>query len=134
MRRAAAAAGRGARCQLGGLGCGEDWAAGRTLTVYVCVPLGGVGRGGGRSPRRRLARGRRRRAGDFRVRAVYIDDSGGGPRWNPVAAAASGTARAEDSTAIGFIGDLDSARPGSRCRSPTRPRSCRSPRARSPPT
>ncbi len=48
------------------------------------------------------------RAGSFRVRARYLDDTGGHSRWDPVASAANARRAAEDSTAIGFLGDLDS--------------------------
>ena len=112
MRRAAAAAAAVLAATLGVSACGEDGGnAGATLTVYVSVPLGGERAEEGRA----IANGARLaledaggRAGEFRVRAAYIDDSGGGPRWDPVAAAAAARRAAEDSTAIGFIGDLDS--------------------------
>ena len=42
------------------------------------------------------------------MRARFLDDTGGGSRWSPVASAANARRAAEDSTAIGFIGDLDS--------------------------
>jgi ABC-type branched-subunit amino acid transport system substrate-binding protein len=46
--------------------------------------------------------------GGFIVRARYLDDTGGGRRWDPVASAANARQAAQDSTAIGFIGDIDS--------------------------
>lgn len=48
------------------------------------------------------------RVGEFRVRAHLLDDTGGGRRWSPVATAANARRASEDSTAIGFVGDLDS--------------------------
>jgi ABC-type branched-subunit amino acid transport system substrate-binding protein len=48
------------------------------------------------------------RVGAFRVRAKYLDDTAAGSRWSPVATAANARRAAEDSTAIGFVGDLDS--------------------------
>ncbi len=47
-------------------------------------------------------------AGGVRIRVRYLDDTGGAPRWSPVATAANARRAAEDSTSIGFIGDLDS--------------------------
>jgi ABC-type branched-subunit amino acid transport system substrate-binding protein len=48
------------------------------------------------------------RAGGLRIEAVYLDDTGGGPRWSPVASAANARRAAEDSSTIGYIGELDS--------------------------
>jgi ABC-type branched-subunit amino acid transport system substrate-binding protein len=42
------------------------------------------------------------------VRAVFLDDTGGGERWTLAAAAANAREAAQDSSSIGFIGDLDS--------------------------
>jgi ABC-type branched-subunit amino acid transport system substrate-binding protein len=48
------------------------------------------------------------RAGDFDVRAFYLDDTGGSGRWNMAAAGAIARRAVEDASAVGFIGDLDS--------------------------
>ena len=42
------------------------------------------------------------------MRAVYLDDTGGGTRWDQVASAANARRAAQDSTSIGFVGDIDS--------------------------
>lgn len=94
-------------------GCGGDsGSVGATLTVYVSVPLSGESAAAGRS----VATGARQaldaaggRAGGYRVRARYLDDTGGGARWDPVATAANARRASEDSTAIGYIGDLSPA-------------------------
>jgi len=44
----------------------------------------------------------------LRIEAIYLDDTGSGPRWSPVASAANARRAAEDSRAIGYIGELDS--------------------------
>jgi ABC-type branched-subunit amino acid transport system substrate-binding protein len=48
------------------------------------------------------------RVGELRIEAVYLDDTGGGSRWSPVASAANARRAAEDSSTIGYIGELDS--------------------------
>jgi branched-chain amino acid transport system substrate-binding protein len=94
-------------------GCGGDGGEGdsdATLTVYVSAPFGGPRGAEGRE----LANGARLaladargRAGRFRVRAAYLDD-GGGRGWDPVRTAANARRAAEDSSAIGYLGELDS--------------------------
>lgn len=92
-------------------GCGGGGAVDGTVTVYVSVPLQGVRGAEGRA----IADGARLaleqaggRAGELEVRAIYLDDTGNGPEWNPVATAANARRAAEDSSAIGYIGELDS--------------------------
>jgi branched-chain amino acid transport system substrate-binding protein len=102
-----------ALCLLAGLaGCGGSGAGQETLTVYVSAPLHGEHAAAGRAivsgARRALAEAAGR-AADFEIRAVYLDDTGGGRRWTPVATAANARRAAEDSSAIAYIGELDSA-------------------------
>jgi ABC-type branched-subunit amino acid transport system substrate-binding protein len=47
-------------------------------------------------------------AGGHRIEAIFLDDTGGGREWTLAAAAANAREAAQDSSAIGFIGDLDS--------------------------
>jgi branched-chain amino acid transport system substrate-binding protein len=82
-----------------------------TLTVYVSVPLHGERQAEGRAivNGAKLALAEQDgKVGDLRIRAVYLDDTAGGPRWSPAAAAADARRAAEDSSAIGYIGELDS--------------------------
>lgn len=95
---------------LAGCGTGGDDGP-KTLTIYVSVPL----RGERASEGRAIANGARLalqeaggRVGELRIRALYLDDTDGGPRWSPVASAANARRAAEDSRAIGYIGELDS--------------------------
>ena len=93
-------------------GCGSGGSSGpETVSIYVSLPLHGVRADDGRA----IAAGVRKvleraggRAGAVRVRAIYVDDTGGGARWNMVATAANARRAAEDSTTVGFIGDVDS--------------------------
>ncbi|MGH2980517.1 MAG: branched-chain amino acid ABC transporter substrate-binding protein [Solirubrobacterales bacterium] len=112
-RRRAALAGLAALV-LGVGGCagddGEGRAGGGSLSVYVSVPLDGArgaeGRGIADGARLALAEARGR-AGGIRVRAVYMDDTVGG-RWSLARTAENARRAVEDSSAIGYIGDLDS--------------------------
>ncbi|MFN8159682.1 MAG: branched-chain amino acid ABC transporter substrate-binding protein [Solirubrobacterales bacterium] len=93
-------------------GCGSSAPSGPvTLTVYVSLPLGGEraadGLGAERGARLALERAGGR-VGDLRIRATYLDDTGGGPRWSQAASGANARRAAQDSTAIGYVGDLDS--------------------------
>ena len=93
----------------GGGGGGSNGPA--TLTVYVSVPLHGERQPEGRAIVNgvKLALAEQGgRVGDLRIRTVYLDDTGGGPRWSPAAAAADARRAAEDSSTIGYIGELDS--------------------------
>ncbi|MEK6250576.1 MAG: branched-chain amino acid ABC transporter substrate-binding protein [Actinomycetota bacterium] len=112
-RRLAAIAGAAALALVAG-GCagssGGGKAAGETLTVYVSAPL----HGGRESAGRAIVDGARLaladaggRVGDLKVRAVYLDDTRDG-RWSLARTAANARSAAEDVTAIGYIGDLDS--------------------------
>jgi hypothetical protein len=93
-------------------GCGGGGGGGpATRTVYVSLPLHGTraaeGRAAAAGVRRALARSGGR-VGDLTIRAIYLDDTGGGPKWTPVATAVNARRATEDSRTIGFIGDLDS--------------------------
>ena len=94
----------------GCFGGGEEGNARDTfLTVYVSVPLHGeraaAGRGVADGARLALQRSRCCSAGA--VRAIYLDDTEGG-RWSLARSAANARRAAEDTSAIGYIGDLDS--------------------------
>jgi branched-chain amino acid transport system substrate-binding protein len=96
----------------GGCGGGSDGgkAGGETLTVYVSAPLHGAREAAGQA----IVNGARLaladaggRIGSLKVRAVYLDDTIDG-RWSLARTAANARSAAEDVTAIGYIGDLDS--------------------------
>jgi branched-chain amino acid transport system substrate-binding protein len=96
----------------GCLGGADTGGAGgpETLTVYVSAPLHGARavEGGAVVDGARLALADTAgRVGDLKVRAVYLDDTQGGD-WSLAGSAANARRAAEDSTAIGYIGDLDS--------------------------
>ena len=95
----------------GDSGTGDE-VRGTTLTVYVSVPLHGPRAAEGRAvvggAKLALAENGGE-VGELEVQAVYLDDSGGrGSGWNPVATADNARQAAEDVTAIGYIGELDS--------------------------
>jgi branched-chain amino acid transport system substrate-binding protein len=109
----AAIAGAAALALVAG-GCGGSsgggTTGGETLTVYVSAPLHGDREAAGRA----IVNGARLaladaggRVGDLKVRAVYLDDTRDG-RWSLARTAANARSAAEDVTAIGYIGDLDS--------------------------
>lgn len=81
------------------------------MNIYIGLPLSGDRGAEGRAiadgARLALARAGDR-AGAYAVRALFLDDTGGGRRWSLAASAANARRAAEDSSAIGFIGDLDS--------------------------
>ena len=93
---------------------GSGIQAGEHVTVYVSMPLRGPEATDGRDvvDGARLALGDTRdKVGELAVRAVYLDDTGGGgphARWSAAAAAANARRAIEDSTAIAYIGDFDS--------------------------
>jgi branched-chain amino acid transport system substrate-binding protein len=95
----------------GNSGTGDE-VRGTTLSVYVSVPLHGPRAPEGRAivDGAKLAlRESGGEIGDLEVEAVYLDDSGGqASGWNPVASADNARQAAEDVTAIGYIGELDS--------------------------
>jgi len=96
---------------LGAVGCGEgEVAEGATVTVYISAPLRGAQAAAGKAmcegARHELARSGGRTAG-VRVRAVCLDDSGGRRRWSLAAVGANARRATEDSTTIGYIGELD---------------------------
>jgi hypothetical protein len=93
-------------------GCGSGGSSGpETVSIYVSLPLHGARAADGRAiaagARTALARAGGR-AGSVRVRAFFLDDTGGGRRWSMVATAANARRAAEDSSAVGYIGDVDS--------------------------
>jgi len=92
-------------------GCGAGGPSGtEVLTVYVSLPLHGQRANEGRAVMDGVARALSEadgHAGSVRVRAVYLDDTGGAARWDPVATAGNARKAAEDTSAIAFIGDLD---------------------------
>jgi branched-chain amino acid transport system substrate-binding protein len=84
------------------------------VTVYVSMPLRGRSGAAGRDvvagARMALAHARRR-AGDVRVRAIYLDDTAGrGPRagWSPARAGANARRATEDTSAVAYVGDFES--------------------------
>jgi branched-chain amino acid transport system substrate-binding protein len=97
-------------------GCaGDDGSASDgPVTVYVSLPLHGVrapdGRDAADGARLALADAHGA-AGERKVRAVVLDDTEGAgdrARWTPAQAAANARQATEDSTAIAYIGDLES--------------------------
>jgi branched-chain amino acid transport system substrate-binding protein len=97
--------------------CGSDGSTpteGSTLTVYVSLPLrgpaGGEGRDAADGARLALADAGAE-AGGYEVEARFLDDTEpvrGTPRWTPAQAAANAREASHDSTAIAFVGDLES--------------------------
>lgn len=96
-------------------GCGANDSGTRedaVLTIYVSAPLSGPARRDGQD----VADGARRAladaaglAGGLEVRAEYLDVAGRNEsRFDPVTAAANARAAIEDSTAIAYVGELDS--------------------------
>lgn len=93
---------------------GSGIQAGEHVTVYVSMPLHGPAAADGhdvvRGAKLALATARGK-VGELAVRAVYMDDTagrGGTARWSPAQVAANARRAAEDSTAIAYVGDLDS--------------------------
>jgi ABC-type branched-subunit amino acid transport system substrate-binding protein len=80
------------------------------VTVYVSLPLSGP-----RAPEGRDAADGARlalepadgRTGDLEVRATFLDDAKGAA-WDPVAVGANARRAAQDSSAVAYIGELDS--------------------------
>jgi hypothetical protein len=102
---------------LAGCGGSGDPAGDPTLRVYVSVPLSGAeaetGRQIARGAREALTDGGGEAAG-VRVRAVILDSGRDGAEGDdPIGAAARAGANAreavQDSTAIGYVGEVDSA-------------------------
>jgi branched-chain amino acid transport system substrate-binding protein len=90
----------------GGGGGGDD----KTLTIYVSAPLHGERATEGRAivdgARLALAEAGGR-VGGVGVKAVYLDDTRGGG-WSIARTAENARRAAEDASAIGYIGDVDS--------------------------
>jgi branched-chain amino acid transport system substrate-binding protein len=92
----------------------DDEAQGGTLTVYVSAPLRGQTGEEGRS----IVNGAKLaladaggEAGDLDVEAIYMDDTSGegdAARWDPVVVADNARRATQDSTAIAYIGELES--------------------------
>ena len=99
---------------LGGCGGGDAPPADAGLTVYVSVPLRGPSAVDGRD----IVRGAKLAlddaggaVGEVEVRGVYLDDTAGrGPSlgWDPAQVAENARRATEDSTAIAYIGELES--------------------------
>jgi branched-chain amino acid transport system substrate-binding protein len=93
-----------------GEGGSGGMARGETLTVYVSAPLHGERGVEGRAivdgAKLALAEAGGK-VGGLRVQAAYLDDTRGG-HWNLARTADNARRAAEDATAIGYIGDLDS--------------------------
>jgi branched-chain amino acid transport system substrate-binding protein len=102
-------------CSIVLAGCGSAGiSAASRVTVYVSMPLRGASGVDGRdvTDAARLALAAAHgRAGDLRVRAVYLDDTAGhGPRarWSPARAGANARRATEDTSAVAYIGDFQS--------------------------
>jgi branched-chain amino acid transport system substrate-binding protein len=87
---------------------------GERVDVYVSMPLRGPEAATGRdvvdAARLALADAGGK-AGQLKIRAVYLDDTAGHgarARWSPAAAAANARRASQDSAAIAYIGDFDS--------------------------
>ena len=109
LRRVAAAG--VAAAALVAAGCGGGGGSGpATLRIYVSAPL----QGGRAAEGQAIEDGARLaladaggRVGQFRIRGVYLDDSS--PRGWSIARTASNARRAaQDTAAIGYVGDVDS--------------------------
>jgi predicted DCC family thiol-disulfide oxidoreductase YuxK len=100
------------------VGCGTAAQEGSELSVYLSAPLRGVDRDAGRA----LAEGATAaleeaggEAGGVPIRLEVLDDTepggsgGGGTGWTQAQVAADARAATEDSTSIGYIGELRSA-------------------------
>lgn len=109
MRRVAVAA--LAFAALAVAGCGDGGGSGPvTLRIYVSAPL----QGGRAAEGQAIEDGARLalidtggRIGRFRISGVYLDDSDGGG-WSIARTAANARRAAQDTAAIGFVGDVDS--------------------------
>lgn len=92
-------------------GCGAGSASGtKILTVYLSLPMHGDRGAEGEAVAHGAQLGLKQahgEAGGVRVRAVYLDDTGGSAAWDPVSTAANARRAAEDTSTIAFIGDLD---------------------------
>jgi hypothetical protein len=89
-------------------GCGEEGAQeGAELTVYVSAPLRGAEAGQGRrlctEARESAARGGEE--GDYRLRVVCLDASGGDGRWTLAKVGSNARRAIEDSTTVAYIGE-----------------------------
>jgi ABC-type branched-subunit amino acid transport system substrate-binding protein len=97
---------------IGACDAGEDGPpADARLTIYVSVPLSGPDAGAGEA----IARGARGalddaagEAGGVAVSLRVLDTGAGGEPWDPVRVAANARRAAEDSTAIAYVGELNS--------------------------
>jgi branched-chain amino acid transport system substrate-binding protein len=115
--RAAATAATVAALAVAWAGCGSGGSgiqSGEHVTVYVSMPLRGPEGRDGRDvvDGARLAlHDARGRVGPLTVRAAFLDDTGGrapNARWSPATTAENARRATQDSTAIAYIGDLDS--------------------------
>jgi branched-chain amino acid transport system substrate-binding protein len=95
---------------LGGCGPEGGGAVDGPVTVYVSLPLTGPRSGDGRDAAdgARLALEQAGgKAGDLAVEANFLDDANGAP-WDPVAVGANARRAVQDSSAVAYIGELDS--------------------------
>jgi branched-chain amino acid transport system substrate-binding protein len=101
---------------LGGCSAGEEGGAGEgdTLAVYVSVPLRGPSAPYGRAIRNgaKLAlEDANGRAGEVKVEAIFLDDTGGrvaGPRWLAGVVGLNARTATSDSAAIAYLGEFES--------------------------
>jgi ABC-type branched-subunit amino acid transport system substrate-binding protein len=95
---------------LTGCGVGGSAEIKAPVTIYVSLPLTGPrgpdGRDAADGARLALERASGK-AGAIQVRARYLDDAAGAA-WDPVAVGANARRAVEDSSAAGYIGELDS--------------------------
>jgi branched-chain amino acid transport system substrate-binding protein len=95
-----------------GCGGGEGTAAGASVDVYVSAPLSGAQAKQGRAmcagARHELVR-HGSQGGMVEIRVRCLDDTGGGAHWTLAAIGANARRATEDSSSIGYIGELDPA-------------------------
>jgi branched-chain amino acid transport system substrate-binding protein len=102
-------------CSVAVAGCGgAGVSVSSRVTVYVSMPLRGPSASAGRDVvdgARMALDAAHRRAGELRVRAVYLDDtagSGGAARWSQARTGANARRATEDTSAVAYIGDFES--------------------------
>jgi len=103
---------------LGAAACGGDGGGGSdpdngatTLTIYSSLPLRGPSAAQSESivnAEKLALQAAGGRVGKFIVKYVSLDDSSGPAGWEPKAVSAAARRAAQDLTAIGYLGDLDS--------------------------
>jgi len=102
---------------LGAAACGGDGGGSApdngatTLTIYSSLPLRGPSAAQSESivnAEKLALQAAGGRVGKFLVKYVSLDDSSGPAGWEPKAVSAAARRAAQDLTAIGYLGDLDS--------------------------